>query len=100
MAAIAFVGKATSGVGGLLAGGALDLIDFPVGTTPSAVPAAKAFGLGLAVGPGLLGLYVLSALCFSRYGMTRQKHSEILAALAERRRASAEPPAVPNAREQ
>jgi GPH family glycoside/pentoside/hexuronide:cation symporter len=90
MAAIAFVGKATSGVGGFLAGVALDLIDFPVGKVSGTVSAMKVARLGLAVGPGLMALYVLSAVCFSRYRLTRERHAEIVAELAERRRGSAE----------
>lgn len=85
MSALAFIAKATSGIGGLFAGVALDLIAFPKGADPTAVPPDKVFQLGLVVGPGLMGLYVLSLIFLSQYGITRERHSEILVALEQRR---------------
>lgn len=89
MATIAFVAKATSGVGGFLAGVVLDMIAFPTGAEPGAVPPAKVFTLGLAVGPGLMGLYLLAWVFLSRYRITRERHSAILAALEEKRKSAA-----------
>ena len=85
MSALAFIAKATSGMGGFLAGVALDLIDFPRGADPTIVPSSKIFQLGLVVGPGLMGLYVLSLVFLSQYGITRARHAEILVALEQRR---------------
>lgn len=85
VAAIAFVGKSTSGLGGFFAGVGLDAIDFPRGAAPGAVPAHKLFELGLVVAPILLVLYLLSLICLSRYRITRQQHLSTLAALARRR---------------
>ena len=85
MAAIAFSVKATSGSGGLFAGIALDLIAFPKLAEPGTVPPEKVFQLGLAVGPGLLVLYVFTLVFLSRYRITRERHTEILAELEQRR---------------
>jgi Na+/melibiose symporter-like transporter len=82
--AIAFTSKAVSGVGGFLAGLALDLIAFPRGVAVEAVPADKVFLLGLAVGPGMMVLFLLTLIFLSRYSITRETHAEIRAALAAR----------------
>jgi len=88
--AIAFTGKAVSGLGGFLAGVALDLIAFPrvIGASEAAVvPPEKVFALGLVVGPGLMLLFLCSLIFLSRYQMTRERHQEILAELEARRSA-------------
>ncbi len=85
LAAITFSVKATSGIGGLFAGIALDLIAFPKLAEPGTVPPEKVFQLGLAVGPGLLVLYVFTLVFLSRYRITRERHTEILAELEQRR---------------
>ena len=86
--AIAFTQKAVSGVGGFLAGIALDLIDFPRtaadGIAP-VVPPEKVFALGLVVGPGLMVLWLCSLIFLSRYRITREHHAETLAELERRR---------------
>src|SRR5574338_555835 len=84
-ATISFTAKATSGVGGLVAGVALDLIGFPRGAAPGTVEPAKVAALGLAVGPGLMLLYLATLAFLARYGITRERHREIVAALARRR---------------
>ncbi|MCK6554638.1 MFS transporter [Candidatus Binatia bacterium] len=89
VAAISFVGKATSGLGGLLAGVALDAIGFPRGAEPGAVPEKLLVDLGIVVGPILLLLYLLAVACLSRYDLTRARHGEVLSALAQRRAAGA-----------
>ncbi len=81
VSAIAFVNKATSGMGGFLAGVALDVIDFPQGAQPGTVPPDKVFQLGLVVGPGLVVLYLLGLLFLSQYRLTRERHRTILAHL-------------------
>lgn len=84
---IAFTGKATSGLGGFLAGIALDAIAFPRQVEGVQVPAEKVFALGLAVGPGLMLLYLGTLFFLSRYELTRDRHMEILDQLEERRAA-------------
>jgi Na+/melibiose symporter-like transporter len=89
-ATISFAAKATSGLGGLIAGIALDVIDFPSKAQPGSVPPEKVAALGFAVGPGLVLLYVVMLAFLSRYRITRERHAEILLEL-ERRRISAPP---------
>lgn len=79
-----FFGKATSGLGHLVAGIAIDVIGFPVGAEPGSVHPDKIFQLGLIEGP----LSVIPALCaiifYMRFNLTRVRHAEIQALLAER----------------
>ena len=77
-AARTFAAKATSGVGTLFAGVALDFIHFPRGAAPGQVPAEAVFNLGLIYGPLLMGFYVLAlgAMCF--YRITRSGHDRHL----------------------
>ena len=83
--AISFSTKATSGIGSFAAGIALDVIDFPRNVTDaSQIPADKIELLGLAVGPGMLVLYLFTLVILSRYKITRARHSEIIAELERR----------------
>lgn len=82
--AITFSAKAASGVGGFLAGVMLDLIQFPTMAAPGTVADAQVFTLGLAVGPGLMVLFLCALVFLSRYRMTRARHLEILAELDRR----------------
>ena len=79
-----FFGKATSGLGHLIAGITIDVIGFPVGAEPGSVDADKIFQLGLIEGP----LAVIPALCailfYMRFDLTRARHVEIQALIAER----------------
>jgi Na+/melibiose symporter-like transporter len=84
ISAIAFTGKAVSGVGNLLGGVALHLIDFPVRAEPGTVPQEKVDLLGWAVGPGLALLYAIAFVFLRRYRITRARHREILAELERR----------------
>ena len=87
--AITFSAKASSGVGGFLAGVMLDLIQFPTMAVPGTVAAHKIFTLGLAVGPGLMALFLCMLVFLSRYQMTRARHREILTELDRRRKSAA-----------
>lgn len=69
-----FAAKATSGVGTLLAGVALDLIRFPRGARPGEVPEDVLFNLGLIYGPLLMTLYFLALAAISFYKITRTGH--------------------------
>jgi Na+/melibiose symporter-like transporter len=91
-AATFFAGKATAGLGSMVAGFTLDLIAWPRGAdiqTAADIPAGTILELGIVYGPifGVFGF--LSAWCFSHYRLTRERHAEILAALAARRGAAA-----------
>mgnify|MGYP002085594782 CR=1 FL=1 len=87
--ALAFIGQATSGLGGLFAGVALDFVNFPKGAAVGAVPAETLFKLGLVIGPGMMVLHLLSLLFVSRYQITREYHQQILAQLAQRSQSAA-----------
>ena len=85
-AARTFAAKATSGIGTLFAGIALDLIHFPRGAVPGTVPADAVFNLGLIYGPLLMVFYLLAlgSMCF--YRITRAGHGENLRVLRRAQR--------------
>ena len=90
-AAISFSQKAASGCGTIVAGFALDLIDWPRGAdvrTAADVPPATLVDLGLLYGPYVAGFAVVALWCFSHIRLTRERHEEILAELALRRGAT------------
>lgn len=83
-----FAGKASSGIGAIVAGVALDLISWPRGAhieTAADIPAGTIVDLGVIYGPMVAGFGFASVWCFSRYRLTRQRHAEILMVLARRR---------------
>ncbi len=82
--AISFANKAASGVGGMIAGLALDLIGFPVGTIPGAVPQEIVFNLGAVFGPTVMVFAVMAVWCLTHYKLTQTKHEEINQLLRER----------------
>jgi len=83
-AAFALTSKATSGLGGLIAGVALDVIAFPTGVAPADVDPDSVYSLGLAVGPGILLFWIVALIIISRYPLTRADHSLIIRQLNER----------------
>ena len=85
MATITFTTKATSGLGGLFAGIAIDLVRFPRQAAIGSVAPETIRALGLAVGPGLMVFYVLTLLFVARYRLTRAVHRRVLAELDRRR---------------
>ena len=93
---VSFSNKMTSGIGTVAAGFALALIDWPTGadvqTAADIAPETIAW-LGLIYGPIVSGFALVSAYCYSKYGLNRQRHAEIveeLAVLRERRAAVAD----------
>ena len=93
---VSFSNKMTSGIGTVAAGFALALIDWPTGaavqTAADIAPETIAW-LGLIYGPIVSGFALVSAYCYSKYGLNRQRHAEIveeLAVLRERRTAAAD----------
>ena len=88
--AVAFSGKAASGLGTIVAGVGLDLISWPRGVeiqTAADVPAATLVQLGLLYGPIVAGFAVVSVWCYTHYGLNRSRHAEILRELELARRA-------------
>ncbi len=94
-----FFAKASSGLGHLLAGIALDVIAFPVGADPGSVESSKVLGLGLMDGPISAIPGIICLLFYARVTITRKRHAEIQKALAERHEAE-ERGEIPTPREQ
>jgi Na+/melibiose symporter-like transporter len=84
-AARSFFAKASSGLGHLLAGIAIDIIDFPVGAEPGTVDPEIIFKLGLIDGPIAVVPGVIAVFFYLRYNLTRTRHTEIQAQLKARR---------------
>ena len=89
--ALSFSGKAASGFGNLLGGIGLDLIAFPRGAVPGSVEMDVLTRLGLLYGPVVMGFAVIAVWCYNHYDLTRARHGEVLAALAEREAAGIDP---------
>lgn len=92
--AVAFSGKASSGVGTMLAGIGLDLIGWQVGAgvTASEIAPDLLFRLGVFYGPVVAGCAIVSVWCHSHYQLDRELHKKVV---AELRRLRATRVAVP-----
>lgn len=86
-AGISFSAKASSGLGALIAGVALDLLGFPSGAAGygPAVAAAATHGLGLVYGPGAAVLTCVSIAMLAQYRRSAQDHAEVQEALGRAR---------------
>lgn len=82
--ALSFSGKTASGLGNMLGGIGLDLIAFPRGAVPGAVEMDVLTRLGLLYGPVVMAFAMIAVWCYGHYDLTRARHGEVLAALAER----------------
>jgi glycoside/pentoside/hexuronide:cation symporter, GPH family len=76
-AVLVFGIQASSGLGGLLAGVSLDVVEFPRQLGIAAVPAGVIDTLGYVAGAGTALLFLGSALCLLGYRITRDRHREI-----------------------
>lgn len=74
----AFTRKASLGIGGALAGIALDLIRFPQGVAVDAVPREATVHLALLYGPMMLVFTIISMSIMWFYDLDRDKHARIL----------------------
>ncbi len=83
-AARSFFAKASSGFGHLLAGIAIDLINFPAGAKPGTIEPAIIFKLGLVDGPIAIIPGLIAIGFYLQYHLTRERHSQIQAELKER----------------
>jgi len=81
-----FFSKATSALGHLVGGIAIDVIRFPVGARPGEVAEGVLFQLGLIDGPIAALPALVAILFYARYGIDRDRHAEIREALARARR--------------
>jgi Na+/melibiose symporter-like transporter len=82
---VSFSNKMTSGIGTVAAGFALTLIDWPTGAdvqTAADISASTIAWLGLIYGPIVSGFALVSVYCYSKYGLHRQRHADVVAELA------------------
>ena len=79
-----FFAKATNGVGHVVAGIALDLIEFPTRAVPGTIASEKIFALGIIDGPFAMVWGLIAAVFYAGYRITKTYHAEIQRKLAER----------------
>ncbi|MEQ3696232.1 MAG: MFS transporter [Pseudomonadales bacterium] len=83
-AARAFATKASYGLGAFIAGIALEIISFPKGVDPSAVPIEAVWALAWFAGPVLMVLFIGTTLITNQYGLDAETHREITDKIKER----------------
>jgi glycoside/pentoside/hexuronide:cation symporter, GPH family len=79
-----FFAKATNGVGHVIAGIALDVIEFPQGVPASEIPPDKIYALGIIDGPFAMVWGLLAAVIYAGYRIDRVYHDDIRKQLVER----------------
>ena len=84
-AGLSFSGKAVTGVGIVLGGLMISLIQIPIGVAPSDVSEEVIFRLGLVVGVLIPLLYIIPISLIPRYKLTRDVVLDIQAKLAQQR---------------
>jgi GPH family glycoside/pentoside/hexuronide:cation symporter len=85
-AARTFFSKLSTGLGHILAGAAIDLIQFPTKAKPGEVPEDMLVQLGLVHGPLAAVPALIAAYFYSKYSIDRARHEEIQRELAHRRK--------------
>ncbi len=83
--ALAFSGKASTGLGHMLAGLAIDAIGFPENAAPGSVAPEVIRRLAILYGPGMILILALGVVYFARYQLTGDRVAEIQRKLIERR---------------
>jgi Na+/melibiose symporter-like transporter len=81
-AANAFVQKAVSGLGGIIAGVILSLAHFPAMAKPGELAPGVMTNLAAIAVPTIVGLYSMSMILLIFYTITRESHEQAVAALA------------------
>ncbi len=79
-AASSFSNKFTTGIGSVIGGAALDLINWPRGElirTAQDVDPGTITWLGLLYGPIVAGFVVVAVWCFSKYQLDSRRHKEV-----------------------
>ena len=84
-----FFSKATSALGHMVGGIAIDVIGFPAGAKPGTVDEGVLFQLGMIDGPIAAVPALIAIVFYSRYAIDRQRHAEIQQALKDRRASAA-----------
>ena len=77
----AFFGKASNGIGHLVAGFALTYIGFPENAIPGELSSEMIFNLGILDGPFAMIWGLIAVIFYYRYGINRKYHAEIQAKL-------------------
>ncbi|MDA1074909.1 MAG: MFS transporter [Proteobacteria bacterium] len=80
-----FFAKATNGIGHVVAGIALDIIEFPTGAVPGTIEPEKIIALGLIDGPFAMVWGLLGACLYTGYRIDRAYHTRVQDALRVRR---------------
>lgn len=80
-----FFAKTTNGIGHVIAGIGLDIIEFPTGAVPGTIDADKIFALGVIDGPFAMVWGLIAACFYSGYRINKRYHREIQEQLASRR---------------
>ena len=75
--AVSFTGKATSGLGAMLAGAAIDFVGLNPNADPAEAPQAAINGLGLLYGPGVMIFCLLPIALIWGYDIDRVRHRQI-----------------------
>ncbi len=76
-AAYSFLEKSSFGIGALLSGFVLGIIQFPNNAIPGEVNSVVLFNLGVAAGPVYCSLALVTILCFMGYSLDRKSVSSI-----------------------
>ncbi len=87
-----FFAKVTNGIGHVVAGVALDIIEFPRGVPASEIHPDKIYALGLIDGPFAMVWGLIAAVIYSGYRIDKKYHAELQKDLAARRQE--QPPAA------
>jgi Na+/melibiose symporter-like transporter len=94
-AASSFSAKAPVGLGTIIAGFGLEIINWPTGAhirSAADVAPETIAHLGILFGPFVAGFGLVCLWCYSHYDLSRARHDEILAELGRRRGQPAPPP--------
>lgn len=83
--AFTFSMKATSGLGGFIAGIALDLVSFPTGAAAAEVSQSTLTSLGAAVAGIIFAFWCLALVTLRTYPLSRDDHAQILSEIARQR---------------
>lgn len=81
-----FFAKVTNSIGQIIAGIALDLIEFPVGKEAREIDPDKIYALGLLDGPFAMIFGLFAAAIYAGYQLDERKHAQIRAQLAKKAR--------------
>ena len=88
-----FFAKASNGAGHVVAGIALDVIEFPARATVETLTEDQIFALGLIDGPFAMVWGLMAAVLYAGYRIDKDHHADVQAKLKEKREAKAGKPA-------